>query len=929
MSAEGTPQAESSLFSRPLEAIVRLSARFPVATLAIGVLVAVASVFAAYQFLSFRTSRADLLNPKSRYHQRWLAYTQEFGEQEDVVVVVEGENAEAVVPVVKELAGVIAQEPRYFQDVLHEVALAALRAKGLYFLEPSQLARLEPMVAQAEPILRDDWSQFVLGKPPGAMAAPSAAAGGMPSAPDPRQLAQFSELLWSALHEDQYRSALPDIEWPAEAGEPGPRRFLSDDGRLGFLLLKFVPEKSTGFARNAEALDALRRIVADAAARRPETRIGLTGLPVMENDEMQAGNSSTTATVLSLLGVAVVFMAGFGGLRYPMTIAASLFLAVIWSLGYVVVAVGHLNILSSAFGAILIGLGDYGVHFVAQYLHLRGKCGSTADALAATARTVGPSITTAALTMAGAFFATSLTEFTGVAELGIIAGGGILLCWLSDLTVLPALIQLIDRGQAAVRPVAPLDLYAWFRPIVSGRAASVGVMIAATLLLALGISRLRYDYNLLNLQPQGLESVRLQQELVERTKRSSYFALSMADSPEKALAQKEAFLRLDTVERVEEVASLFPEGVAAKEAAIRRIHGRLGDLPRQPPLLPVVPPQQLDQTCVVLGGMMQPQPGLAAHAEKLQQVRLRLRKISEAEYYQRMSTYQQAMAGDVLGRLRTLQTACDPTPPGLGDLPPALVHRFVGKTGRYVLHVYCKGDIWDKPTAERFVRDVRSVDPEATGNPLQIYEASRQMNESYVKAACYALAVIVVILLFDFRSVGLTLLALSPLFLGMLQLFGLMGWLGIPLNPANMIVLPLILGIGIDTGVHIVHDFHLQGNGYRRTSSSTATAVVVNSLTTMVGFGSLMVASHQGLQSLGRVLTLGITCCLLTALVLPNLLVLFASCSRRSAAPACPSPEPAADPDEPLSSGPPVPIVRREPAPSPAAPDDEKLRPAA
>jgi len=175
---------------------------------------------------------------------------------------------------------------------------------------------------------------------------------------------------------------------------------------------------------------------------------------------------------------------------------------------------------------------------------------------------------------------------------------------------------------------------------------------------------------------------------------------------------------------------------------------------------------------------------------------------------------------------------------------------------------------------KQFVAAVRSVDPNATGNPLQIYEASNQMRRSYEEAALYALLIIVPVVFLDFRSVGYTLLALLPLGVGMLQMFGLMGLLEIPLNPANMIVLPLILGIGIDAGVHVVHDYRAQRGPYR-VSSSTASAVVINSLTNMAGFGSLMFASHRGLQSLGRVLTLGLTCCLFTALVmLPAMLSL-------------------------------------------------------
>ena len=225
------------------------------------------------------------------------------------------------------------------------------------------------------------------------------------------------------------------------------------------------------------------------------------------------------------------------------------------------------------------------------------------------------------------------------------------------------------------------------------------------------------------------------------------------------------------------------------------------------------------------------------------------------------------MAGDLLSRLHALQEIANPEPPQLADLPASLVDRFVGQNGKHLLKIYGRGDIWDIDSLEQFVSDVRTVDPRATGNPLQAYEASLEMKQSYEQAALYALLVIGVVLWIDFRDARYVLLATLPLALGLLQTFGLMGLLDIPLNPANLIALPLILGIGVDYGVHIVHDY-LEQRGRYRISPATAIAVVVDSVTTIIGFGSLMIASHQGLQSLGRVLTLGVTCCTFTSLIM-------------------------------------------------------------
>jgi predicted RND superfamily exporter protein len=166
----------------------------------------------------------------------------------------------------------------------------------------------------------------------------------------------------------------------------------------------------------------------------------------------------------------------------------------------------------------------------------------------------------------------------------------------------------------------------------------------------------------------------------------------------------------------------------------------------------------------------------------------------------------------------------------------------------------------------RFVADVEGVDPQITGSPVQTFYASRHMQKSYILAGVYALLAVFGLLLIDFGSIKYSLLAMVPLAMGFVQMCGLIGWLGIPFNPANLIALPLILGIGVDDGVHLVHEFRRQ-RGRFKLSDSTAVAVILTSTTTMASFGSMILARHQGLRSLGQVLTLGVLLCLSSSIV--------------------------------------------------------------
>jgi predicted RND superfamily exporter protein len=349
------------------------------------------------------------------------------------------------------------------------------------------------------------------------------------------------------------------------------------------------------------------------------------------------------------------------------------------------------------------------------------------------------------------------------------------------------------------------------------------------------------------------------------------------------------------VDSVDEIATYIPPDATEKQPIIQRIHDRLaaaqlgdcpsfctnknGTVPFAAPI-PVVPRAQLNLALEKLQGVMLAQR--RPEAAQLQQIRGLIAALPEQEYYNRLSAFQQRLAADTLQCLYALRTVSNPQPPVMTDLPEGVVGRLVGKSGYYCMQIHTKADIWNMAEMEQFVGQLRAVDDRlhaehpaidtgVTGNPVQVFESSRELMWGYEKGALYGVIIVVVIVYLDFRSIRMTLLALLPLVTSKVQLFGLMGWLGIPLNPANMIVLPLILGIGVDTGVQIVHDYLREPRPYRMPASTSA-ALVINTLMNIVGFGALMIASHRGLHSLGRVLTLGMACCLLSCLVMPSLL---------------------------------------------------------
>ena len=568
-------------------------------------------------------------------------------------------------------------------------------------------------------------------------------------------------------------------------------------------------------------------------------------------------------------------------------------------------------------------------------------------ALVETSATTGVGIVTGAVTTSLAFFCATLTEFLGVAELGIIAGGGILLCALAAFTLLPAMVVLADRGVQPKKLPIPFqgNSLRWLTSrhpwLVLG-----GCLVAFA---AVGyesfdwshewpVLKLVYDHNLLNLQAKGLESVATQKRIFEASKHSLLYAISLADSAEEAREWKTKFEALPTVHRVEELASRMPAYPPEQtKLLVQGFHALLAHLPQEPP-----PPPQADHLAVgqaledlfetmrarkdpVSQRIAQNLDRLLDSYSALSSFAVQLRYLGEFEYRMRYA---------LLAQFQALEAASNPEPVDIDDLPAELRARFISPDGKWLLQIFPRDQVWDMEPLQKFVTDVRSVDPNVTGTPLQNYEAALQIKESYEICSVYALLVILTVLLFDFLdmrfvpwvflpplalvlavaavlqaenmsgylmqlvagytatvfviavlldrdSVADTLMAVAPPGVGLALTLGILGICGVPLNPANLIILPLILGIGVDNGVHVMHDFHAKPGQVYVLSPSTINAIILCSTSTMVGFGSMMIAAHQGLYSLGIVLTIGVAACMVVALVaLPAVLALI---SRRNA----------------------------------------------
>jgi hopanoid biosynthesis associated RND transporter like protein HpnN len=848
---------DPSWMAAPLRRATQWIVARPSATLTAVLAVTALAILITATGLKFKMSRLDLLNPKSEYNQRWLAYLREFGDRDDAVVVVQGENTADVLAAIDDLSQELKRPGQPFESVLSEWDLSSFRSKGLHFLPSEELVQLDRQLAKLMPLLASS-------------SATSEAAAGLKTLNDKVEPIQKLSPQQAAYAQQQYgqilsmlAQSLPrgvDPRQPATLpGDVGieskleafkSHHLLMNDGKSGFVLLR-IKDQPGEPTRGATAIAQLRELIDSVRPRHEEVQIGLTGMPILEYDEMAASQGDMArSTWLSFVCVLAFFWASFGSWRHTLLSNLTLLIGMAWSFGYLTLVIGHLNILSVAFAAIVIGIGiDFSIHYVSHYLNYRARGIPSSQALIETATYVGPGVVTGAITTALAFFTAAFTEFVGVVELGIIAGGGILLCLVATVIALPAMIEVADRNRPHQERCAILNISSWLWPAKYFPKATLATAVLATGILCWGVKDLRYDHNLLNLQPNHLESVEIEREVLSGKDQSFWCAISMADSPAHALELKERFEALDTVARVEEVASLFPAEDEDARGAIVRISALLGK---------------------VAGYDTEPSDQ-AELALELVRTQAALAKCGNAEMAKHLAAMQTQMAAgqellaSQLPLLQSLQTLSNPERPRLNDLPEPIADRFVGSSGKFLVRVYAKGHIWDMDALKLFVADVESVDPRVTGHPVQTFYASRHMQKSYLQAAAYSLLCVIGTLLLDYRSLKHALLAMLPLVFGVLQMLGTMGLLRIPFNPANMIALPLILGMGVEDGVHLVHEFRRQ-KGRFQLGNSTAMAVMLTSATSIAGFACMIVSRHQGLRSLGQVLTFGMTTCLIVSL---------------------------------------------------------------
>ena len=845
--------------------------------------------------LEISTSRTALVSEANPHWQRYMAFAREFGIPEDLVVVVDGPDAEMVHRFMDAAAERIVATPGVAQSVFHRIDLSVFEQRGLLYVDDADLDRLEKLAGLDE--TRRLIGASSAGTTLNALAGVLQAAPGLVG-PDagPRQtelMALTLERLVDAMQTYAFEGRTGPLSLldrssamsaaidgrGARGGIDAEGYFTVRDGKTGVLFVR--PRYTRDEMQVVLPFVAAVRTACEAVVKTtPGVTFGLTGIPATQEDEFFAIQRDTVLTgVVALVGVAAVFLLFLPTIRLLLYALVPVAFGVVWTAAAIRLMYGYVNFMSSVFLVVLIGMGiDFSVHISARYLEGRRRGLDSNEAVRQAVLRSGRGVMTGAVTSAGAFIAVGWCGFQGIEQLGVAAGVGLILTLAAALTVFPATLALAGPRIPIRAPRVVMGLGPWASYLSRQPAPTAVLILGLTVPMAYAAWYTPFDFSLVDLLPRNAESARLMARMLEERELSANAAVVAAPSLHEARVVAAELRNKPSVFSVLDAGLFIPEN---QDARLARLAGLSTALARPPDPASAVAvgeglsafEEQLEAlTDVALQqGQKSAARVLGDALDKLLDISDRIDEASVSEGLERFARAVTKAAQDARDRVRSSVENGAVTPE---TLPAPLKDRFISTSGRYAVYAVPKHSMWDRAALGTFIEEVRSVAPDATGFPETFYENTGLIQRGFLRAALYAGIAVVVLLSIDLRRRRDVMLAVVPVVLGVVWMVGSMRGVGVPYNLANIVGLPLIIGVGIDNGVHLMHRFRESGSMVE-SLTHTGTAVALSSLTTMVGFGALALSSHRGLASMGLMMLMGVGACLLMALtVLPAALAM-------------------------------------------------------
>jgi hopanoid biosynthesis associated RND transporter like protein HpnN len=845
--------------------IVDFCARYRWTVIIAGILLIIgAAAFDVARF-SINTDIEGLISQDLPWHQRQLELSHAFPEK-GILVVVNAPTPEDAEQATNVLAQTLSKNSDLFRMVEQPDSGDFFERNGLLFASPAEVKKTAEGLTKTQPFIAT-----LAGDPSlrGVMKTLSFAAEGVQA-----RMIKLEQLAWPLSLADQ---TLSDVlsEKPATfswqqllQGHPAPakqlRHFIGVQPTLDFAELQPGRKAEEGIRRAAADLDLQNRFGAT---------VDLTGEVPMNDDQFSVIRySAWRDTLTAVLGVLIILWLALRSWKIIAAVFFSLIVGLAATAAIGLAMVGAFNLISIAFFVLFVGLGvDFGIQFSVRYRAERHEHADLYEALRWAARKVGDPLSLAAAATAVGFFAFLPTSYRGLSELGLIAGCGMLIAFACSITLVPAMLALLkppgEPAPVGFRSLAPLDDFLQ-RHRIAVIAGTFLIVLAGTPLLF----HLTFDFNPVNLQSPDSPSVVTYRELQKDPETSGNAAEVLAPSIEQADATAKRLAALPEVSQALTVNSLIPADQDQKIAALKGASQRLGPALNPPRTQPAPSDQENIGAIQAAAEDLSRAAGNAtgSGAETARHVSDLLRRLASADAGVRAKA-EAAIVQPLIYDLDLLRKSLAPQVVTIKTLPPSLLRDWVAPDGRARVKALPKGDPNDTNVLRDFATAVLRAEPSATGGAISLYESGRTVTIAFVQAGILALTAITILLLIALRRLTDVLLTLVPLLLAGAVTLEISVLDGLALNFANIIALPLLLGVGVAFKIYYVMAWRAGRTGLLQ--SSLTRAVIFSAMTTAVAFGSMWASSYPGMSSMGKLMALALLCTMAAAVLFQPVLM--------------------------------------------------------
>ena len=826
--------------------------------------------------IGINTNTENMLSEKLPWRASYQDFKNNFpGFTDTIVVVVDARTPDLAEDIARQLAAQLGQDKINFESVLHAAEEDFFRRNQLLYLSEDRLQSMADQLSRSQAII----SQLLENPSAEQLLATLNLAHANEAQNQLDALDALHAQVSAALQNTSAEKFVP-MSWQT-LFDAKPTNDTSVSSHRVIFTVKPVMDFSEILPAEP-AINALKKAINSFENQYPElVKIRITGSAALAHDEMLSViNGSMKAGIFALLMVFACLYIGLRSWILVISTLATLLIGLTFTATFAAAAVGTLNMISIAFAVLYVGLGvDFAIHTCLRYQESLKETPhkSKYEILNSAVAYVGASISLCAVTTAIGFFAFIPTDFKGVAELGLIAGVGMFISLFTTLIVLPALLQVLPIPSSKRQLVAGHGR----RQIITPKNAKTVLAIAGCLwfVCAISVSFVSFDINPLNLNDQSAESVKLLKELNEDDDFNLYsVSVLTADRSEVAELTKK-LEQLVSVASISSANALVPDNQDAKFLVLDDLALIIGDeLVAQAPrkFAPQAVISALEQLRAKLANSTKDSETQlhAAVAAFLSRV-----KSSNADQQSSLvALLDKNLMASFNGRIERLNDGLNPSSVALENLPKDIRELWISPQAKFRVEITPRDNLSENHLLKAFVEEIQGVvGDDATGTAVINVGAAAAVQSAFIHAFCYALVLISILLLIILRSVKEMIVTLFPLLLAGLITCAATVVLALPFNFANVIALPLLLGIGVDSAIHLLHRYKTEPNrelGILQTS--TARSVFFSAATTTVSFGNLAVSSHAGTASMGVMLSIGILAVLFCMLlILPAMLIMF------------------------------------------------------